>query len=80
MKRTTLSLTPEIAYALDHEARRRGQSVSAVAREALAAHLHVSSDKKRDLPFIGAGKSGHRTTARDMEALMATEWALDRDR
>lgn len=79
MKRTTLNLTPEIAYALDYEARRRRQSVSAVAREALSAYLNLSVEHPRKLSFIGAGRSGYTTTAEDMEDLMAEEWTLDRD-
>ncbi len=49
-------------------------SVSAVAREALAAQLGISSGGPRDLPFAALGSSGHTSTARDMERLLAQEW------
>lgn len=77
MKRTTLSLSDEIAHALAREARRRSVSVSEVARDALAEQLGLSSDRPRELPFSALGGSGHRNTARDMEELLAQEWNGD---
>lgn len=74
MKRTTLSLSDELADALMREARRRSVSASEVAREALAQHLKLNSDGPRELGFAALGNSGHRTTARDMEDLLAREW------
>ena len=74
MKRTTISLTDELARALDREARRRHSSASEVARTALAEHLGLSGDGPRALPFADLGRSGRHTTARDMEALLEQEW------
>jgi predicted transcriptional regulator len=75
MKRTTISLPEEIAGALEREARRRAVSASAIARDALAGYLGLGdADDHRRLPFAGVGRSGHRTTARDMEELLAAEW------
>lgn len=74
MKRTTLSLPDDLADALTREARRRSTSVSAIARDALARHLHMVSGASRPLPFATLGASGHRSTARDMEELIAREW------
>lgn len=75
MKRTTISLPDDLAAALDREAHRRAVPVSAVARDALATHLGFRSvDDKRPLPFAGVGRSGRRTTARDMEKLLEKEW------
>jgi hypothetical protein len=74
MKRTTLSLPDDLAVALEREARRQATSASAVAREALAQHLHMVPGDPRPLPFAAVGRSGHRTTARDMEQLIAHEW------
>jgi Arc/MetJ-type ribon-helix-helix transcriptional regulator len=74
MKRTTVSLPDELADAVVREARRRHQSVSEVTREALARHLGLVADGPRDLPFASLGRSGHRTTGRDMEELLAAEW------
>lgn len=81
MKRTTLSLPDDLAQALEREAKRRSTSASAVARDALAEHLHLLPGNARTLPFAALGRSGHRTTARDMEQLLEREWDDDaRDR
>lgn len=74
MKRTTLSLPDGLAEALTREARRRSTSASAIARDALAKHLDMVPGGERPLPFAAVGRSGHRTTARDMEDLIAREW------
>ena len=71
MRRTTLSLPDDLADALAREARRRCTSASAVARDALARHLHLHPSEARPLPFAALGRSGHRTTGRDMENLLA---------
>jgi Arc/MetJ-type ribon-helix-helix transcriptional regulator len=80
MKRTTVTLPDELAVAVEREARRRRTSVSQVTREALSAHLAIDKDKPRRLPFAGLGASGTRTTARDIEEILADEWANDRRR
>jgi metal-responsive CopG/Arc/MetJ family transcriptional regulator len=80
MTRTTLSLPDDLAQALTREARRRSVSASAVARDALAKYLGLSAGEPRELPFAALGHSGHRTTARDMEELLAQEWDDDADR
>lgn len=74
MRRTTLSLPDDIADALAREARRRSTSASAVARDALARHLHMVPGDARPLPFADVGRSGQQTTAQDMEDLIAKEW------
>ena len=80
MKRTTISLPDDLASALAREAVRRRVSVSEVTRDALAAHLGLSADTPRDLPFAALGASGQRTTARDFETALEEEWSRDRDR
>jgi predicted transcriptional regulator len=74
MKRTTISLPDELASALDREARRRQTSASAIARSALTHHLGLGVDRPRELPFAAVGRSGHKTTGKDMEALLEREW------
>lgn len=77
MQRTTVSLPDDLAAALAREARRRAIPVSAVAREALAGFLGMGeAEDRRALPFAGVGRSGAHTTARDMEELLADEWAV----
>lgn len=80
MKRTSITLPDDMAKALDREARRRGTSVSAVAREALAERLRLRVGKVRELPFVGLGRSGKRDTARRAEEILADEWDADRGR
>lgn len=70
----------DMARALAREARRRGTSVSAVAREAVAEKLGLRTGKDRDLPFVGLGRSGKRDTARRAEEILAEEWRVDRSR
>lgn len=74
MKRTTVSLPDELADALAHEARRRNVSASEVARDALSKQLGLTDAGPRDLPFAALGRSGHRSTGRDMEDLLVEEW------
>jgi predicted transcriptional regulator len=80
MKRTTISLPDDMAQALGREARRRGTSVSAIAREALAERLHLRAGEVRELPFVGLGRSGKGDTARRAEEILAEEWDADRGR
>jgi len=79
MTRITISLPEELASAVVREASRRRTSVSQVAREALEARLG-RVDEPRELPFASLGRSGHTTTARDIDAILAEEWGADRDR
>jgi metal-responsive CopG/Arc/MetJ family transcriptional regulator len=78
MKRTTISLPENLAAALEREARRRGVPVSQIAREAIEARLG-RTDADRKLPFAALGRSGHHSTARNLEEILRTEWAIDRD-
>lgn len=70
----------DMARALAREARRRGTSVSAVAREAVAEKLGLNSGEGRELPFVGLGRSGKRDTARRADEILAEEWRVDRSR
>jgi Arc/MetJ-type ribon-helix-helix transcriptional regulator len=74
MKRTTVSLPDDLAAALLREARRCNVSASEITRDALARHLGLASDEPRDVPFAAIGRSGHRSTGRDMEELLQREW------
>jgi predicted transcriptional regulator len=77
MKRTTISLPDDLASALSREARRRNRSVSEVTRDALVRHLGLAADVPRELPFAKLGRSGRRSTGREMEELLAAEWDVD---
>jgi predicted transcriptional regulator len=76
MRRTTISLPDELADALQREARRRSLPASAIARDALRDYLGIGrADETRELPFAAVGRSGRKTTGRDMEELLEQEWA-----
>jgi len=78
VKRITVSLPDNVAFALQREARRRGVPVSALARGAIEARLELSPGDRRKLPFAALGRSGHRSTARNLEKILATGWTVDR--
>jgi hypothetical protein len=79
MKRTTISLPDDLAAALEREAHRLRVPVSQLAREGLQMRLGRTRVGVRELPFAGLGRSGHQTTARDAENILAAEWdARDR--
>jgi metal-responsive CopG/Arc/MetJ family transcriptional regulator len=80
MKRITVSLPEEAAQRLEREARRRGVSISALVREAVEGHFVASDGDAHRLPFVGAGRSGHRHTARDAEEILEQGFGDDRGR
>lgn len=79
MKRTTISLPDDLAGAIEREARRRRAPVSQVIRETLESQLGRSSGERR-IPFAAVGRSGHRDTARNVDAILEAEWLHARDR
>jgi len=80
MTRITITLPDDLAGILSHEARRRGEPVSAVVREALRSLLGGAESAPRKLPFAGVGRSGRKHTARDAELILKREWGRARDR
>lgn len=76
MNRITISVPDDIAAALAREARRRGLSVSAVARDALGSHLHLVAEPvvKRKLGIIGIGASDGDSNARQLDRALTAEW------
>jgi predicted transcriptional regulator len=78
MRRTTISLPDELADALEREARRRSLPASAIARDALSDYLGIGrAGEQRELPFAAVGRSGQKTTAREMEELLERDWDQD---
>ena len=80
MKRTTITLTDDLAAALDREAGRLRVSASQIAREALAARLGIGGEGPRPIPFAALGASGEPNTARDAELILQREWGDARRR
>jgi Arc/MetJ-type ribon-helix-helix transcriptional regulator len=80
MRRTTVTLPIEMLDALERAARRGRTSVSEIVRRMLADQLGMIAGQERPLPFADLGRSGHRFTARGLEAMVAEDWTPDRDR
>jgi len=71
MKRTTLFVDEALEHDLKAIARRRGEPMASVVREALAEY--VTGEKQAggtSLSFVAAGASGHRDTAERHEELL----------
>jgi predicted transcriptional regulator len=75
MKRTTISLSDDLAARVQREATSRQTSVSEVIRTALVDHLGLN--RPRVIPFAGIADSGHGQLASQMEELLAETWAND---
>lgn len=56
MKRTTIVLPDDVDAQLRYEARRRGMSITELAREAIAAYLTDPRDDGRDLSIFDLGE------------------------
>lgn len=74
MKRTTIVLPDDLAELLEIEARRTNRSIAEIVRKALASHLRGEVAQPKRLPFAALGRSGHRNTAREAEAILEREW------
>jgi len=70
MKRTTIKLPDDLDARLRHEAARRGTTVSAVTREAIAEHL---GGPGRRLGAAGSGRSGRSDVSERIEEILAAE-------
>lgn len=68
MKRTTIFIDEGVERELRLVARRRGRSVAAVVRDAIARE--VAAEARPSLSFIGVGDSGRRDVAERHEELL----------
>ncbi len=68
MKRTTIFIEEGVERELRLVARRRGRSVAAVVRDAIARE--VAAETRPPLSFIGMGDSGRRDVAERHEELL----------
>src|SRR5512140_3425909 len=76
MKRTTIFVDESLEYDLKAIARRRGQPVASVVREALAEYvLEEKQAGGTSLSFVAVGASGHGDTADRHEDLLWPEAA-----
>ena len=71
MKRTTLFIAADLERELQALARRRGQPVAGLVREAIAQYFTAARESGRPrLGFVAAGRSGRRDTAERHEQLL----------
>lgn len=69
MKRITMSLPDDLAARVEHEARRRNQSVSELIRESLARD--VGGDRERKIAWAGMIDDASLPTAERFEDALA---------
>jgi len=82
MKRTTVTLTNELASRLQLEAERRQTSVSEVMRVLVADALGASPEGKRRIAFAALFDDPGMVRGEDVDHELEKEWLgeLDRDR
>lgn len=82
MTRTTISLPDELSALLKDEARRRGTSVSEMARNFISEGLLGSDNKPREIPWIGIVDDPNMVPSDRIEEFLAETWAdaINRDR
>jgi predicted transcriptional regulator len=71
MKRTTVKLPDDLDARLRYEAARRGQTISQLTREAIAAYL--GDGPVRRLRAAGAGRSGRSDISQRIDEFLALE-------
>ncbi len=82
MKRTTISLTDELAELAAHEANQRRISVSELIRNLIQESLVGTQKKPREIPWEGLINESAMVPAEEVEATLSKSWAddIDRDR
>ena len=82
MRRTTITLTDDLAELIDHEARRRHQSVSRVIRDLIRQGLTGSTQAPRLIPWAGIFEDPDMVPSARIEEELEKYWGddLDRDR
>lgn len=82
MKRTTITLTEDLADLVALEARRQRSNVSEVIRGLIADGLRASESKPRKIPWAGLFDDPGTPSGEHIEELLGERWAddIDRDR
>ncbi|MEZ5332026.1 MAG: CopG family transcriptional regulator [Thermoanaerobaculia bacterium] len=82
MRRTTIALSEELAELVEHEARSRGTSVSAVIRELVAKGLGADPTSPREIPWAGIVSDPGMVPGARVDEALTEGWAdaVDRDR
>ena len=82
MRRTTITLSDDLAELVAREAQRRRTSVSEVVRTLLAEALGGSDERPREIPWAGLFSDSEMPAAERVDEALAERWAddIDRDR
>ena len=82
MKRTTITLTDELAELVAREADRRRMTVSELMRNLIRESLIGTSEKPRDIPWAGLINEPSMVRAEKVDEALSKNWAddIDRDR
>ncbi len=78
MKRTTITLSDELASLVAREARRRRTSVSDVVRTSLARDLR--GEGRRDIPWAGLCEDDTLPPASEIDKALDAGWSDELDR
>jgi hypothetical protein len=80
MKRTTITLTDELAELVAREAERRRMNVSEFMRTLIKESLVGTSEKPREIPWAGLINDPALVRAEDLDEALSKNWAHDIDR
>ena len=80
MKRTSIALSDELAELVEHEAKRRGVSVSEVVRRAIRLTLLGNTMTPRAIPWAGIFDDPDMVPGRQADEELDESWADDIDR
>lgn len=82
MKRTTIALPDDLADLIEHEARRRGLSVSELIRQFAREALMGTAGSPRKIPWAGIIDDPEMVRGAQVEEELDRSWPdeLDRDR
>lgn len=76
MKRTTITLTEELAARLGRDAHQKRTSSSEIVRRALEQYFGLTNGK-REIPFAGIARSREPIDASKVHEMLAESWADD---
>lgn len=82
MKRTTITLTDDLAELIEREAQRQRTSVSQVIRQRLALAFLGSQEQPRRIPWAGIVNDPNLVHGENIDTELERDWVddIDRDR
>ena len=82
MKRTTITLSDELAELVEREARRQRASVSEIIRRLLSQAIIGTEERPRQIPWAGIVNDPSLVHGKDIDGELDREWSddIDRDR